>query len=410
MDGLGFLLAPKAVIYQSKGFRVSISIQDFDYSLPEDFIAKFPVEPRDSSKLLVYKNGTISHDTFRNLAYRLPENSLLVFNDTKVIPARLYFKKESGALIQLFLLSPKEPSSEINQVMQKTKTTTWECMIGNKKKWKEGVLKQALLIGSSKTSLRAEYMQDNQVRFSWDGSFTFAEIIKSAGEIPLPPYLNRGTVAADALSYQTVYSKKDGAVAAPTAGLHFTEQVLEDLKRKSIDSVFLTLHVGAGTFQPVKTDNALEHKMHEEQIVVTKETLQKIALHKGPIIPVGTTSMRSLESLFWYGQMLRTNPDSAFNVPSHLPYQWEQGILPREDTFSLLAQKGDMVGQTEIYLYPGYSMKVCNGIITNFHQPKSTLLLLIASLIGENWREVYKQALKNQYRFLSYGDSSLLLP
>lgn len=399
-----------------------IRIEDFNYPLPDAQIAKYPLSPRDSSKLLVYKNGQIGSKTFSSLSAELPKNAHLVFNNTKVIPARLFFRKQTGALIEIFLLEPIFPSKVISQVMESTDRTSWKTMIGNKKKWKDEVLTLEVPIKSGTTIIvKAELVnrEENTVSFQWTGNISFAELVKIFGEIPLPPYLNRKTEENDKETYQTVYSENDGAVAAPTAGLHFTDNTFESLKEKDIKTSFITLHVGAGTFQPVKTENALEHHMHSEQIVFSKDFLKSVLKHDGPIIPVGTTSMRSLESLYWFGLKVWRNREKhiPFKIEKLFAYQFEENDLPsKAEAIQAILEYMDnqkiqkLIGDTEIYIFPGYKPRICEGIITNFHQPKSTLLLLISSLVGGKWKEIYDFALNNDYRFLSYGDSSLILP
>lgn len=394
-----------------------ININKYDYGLPDERIAKFPLEQRDNSKLLYYQQGEIKDLGFKDLPDVLPKGSLLVFNNTKVIPARLFFQKKSGALIQIFLLNPLSHNGIITSVMEESKSCTWECMIGNKKKWKGEILESKVVIGDLAVKINAELkiQGENQIVFSWDKGVSFAGLVKAFGEIPLPPYLNRNTEESDKETYQTVYSKIDGAVAAPTAGLHFTDSILSDLEQKGFKKSFLTLHVGAGTFQPVKVENAMEHHMHSEQIVVDRNFIAEIIQHEEKIIPVGTTSMRSLESLYWYGVMLSMNPFAVFQVEKLFPYEYTGPEISRKVAFQNILnyletkESETLVGSTEIFIFPGYKMRVCNGIVTNFHQPKSTLLLLISALIGEEWRDVYHHAMKNGYRFLSYGDSSLLL-
>lgn len=394
-----------------------ININDYDYGLPDEKIAKFPLAQRDSSKLLLYQKGEIKDLGFKDLPDVLPEGSLLVFNNTKVIPARLFFKRASGALIQVFLLNPISHKGIISSVMEEHQTCQWECMIGNKKKWKGETLHSELKINGETISLQAELknVASNEVTFSWDHGVSFAELVKAFGEIPLPPYLNRNTEESDKETYQTVYSKNDGAVAAPTAGLHFTDSVLADLARKGFKQSFLTLHVGAGTFQPVKVENAMEHHMHSEQIVVSKSVLKEIIAHNEKIIPVGTTSMRSLESLYWYGVMLSEKQEAPFQIEKLFPFKYKGPNISRKEAFENILNylntkdSETLTGSTEIFIFPGYKMRVCDGIVTNFHQPKSTLLLLISALIGENWRKIYAHAIATDYRFLSYGDSSLLL-
>ncbi|MDP5120554.1 MAG: S-adenosylmethionine:tRNA ribosyltransferase-isomerase [Spirosomaceae bacterium] len=397
----------------------SISINDYAYNLPDERIAKFPVEPRDSSKLLTYKNGEISETLFTDLTNQLPEGAFLVFNNTKVIPARLHFQKVTGAIIEVFLLNPVSPSAVISQVMETTETCTWHCMIGNKKRWKGEVLQAKVFVENQEIVLTAELVGDAEVQFCW-GGVSFATLVKAFGEMPLPPYMNRKAEAKDLETYQTVYSKHDGAVAAPTAGLHFTDNVLSDLENKGFKSDFVTLHVGAGTFQPVKVDNALEHDMHEEQVVFSVDFIKNLRENSGCVIPVGTTSMRSLESLYWYGVKLLTRENdkeqTPFYIEQNYAYKHVENELPTLE-ISLRAiisymeeeKLTHLIGGTQIYIFPGYTMRVCKGIITNFHQPKSTLLLLISALVGDNWQKIYDYALENDFRFLSYGDSSLLL-
>lgn len=395
-----------------------LSISDFVYELPEDSIAKFPVEPRDSSKLLVYKDRKTIDSHFKNLADFLPSNAHLVFNNTRVIPARLHFIKSTGAIIEIFLLQPVSHKGIITQVMETTETCEWACMIGNKKKWKNEDLKIDLNLGNKKITLIASLINpdENTVRFKWDLNYdiSFAELIKAIGEIPLPPYLNRKTEQKDLETYQTVYSKKDGAVAAPTAGLHFTEASFESLRANHNSVDYLTLHVGAGTFQPVKVSTVSEHTMHSEQIVFTKAFVENLLEKSEFVIPVGTTSMRSLESLYWFGVMLEKNPESSFFIEKLYPYHNDELKLDSktalENIIKYLNNNNleELIGETEIFIFPSYDFKICKAIVTNFHQPSSTLILLIAALIGDDWRDVYDFALHHNYRFLSYGDSSLL--
>lgn len=403
----------------------NISVENYTYDLPDERIARFPVEPRDFSKLLVYKEKKVEEKRFYQISEVLPEKSFLVFNNTKVIPARLFFKKETGAIIEIFLLNPIEPTTVISQVMENTESCTWACMIGNKKKWKGEVLNSEFRILNSELSLKAELVdsEKNHVKLSWNGGISFAEIVKEYGKIPLPPYLNRDAEDKDLETYQTVYSKNDGAVAAPTAGLHFTENVFEDFKKKGFQYDFLTLHVGAGTFQPIKVQNVVEHTMHSEQIVFSKDFLQKLSKNIDFVIPVGTTSMRSLESLYWFGVKLLSSPlygrgggGEVFFIEKLSPYQPYDSLPTAKESvdavISFMEKQGieELVGETEIFIFPGYQFKICKGIITNFHQPSSTLILLIAALVGEDWRKIYDFALENDFRFLSYGDSSLLIP
>ena len=393
-------------------------LQDYFYELPDERIAKYPLEKRDSSKLLHYEEGVIKHEKFSAIASLIPGNSHLVFNNTKVIPARLHFQKETGARIEIFLLNPILPSTLIQQCMESSGPVTWNCMIGNLKRWKEHE-QLTCLINSKNTSftLKAKLInrEKKEVELSWGSEDkTFAEIVVASGEVPLPPYLNRAAEEEDKLRYQTVYSEKEGAVAAPTAGLHFTKKTFKELQSHGISIEYLTLHTGAGTFQPIKHDNIIEHPMHSEQMVFTKSNIQNLIKAEGNIIAVGTTSMRSLESLYWFGVKLLLKNADNFHIEKLIPYE-EHTKLP-EKVESLKAilhwmeenNLEQMVGTTEIFIFPGYNFKLCNGLITNFHQPGSTLILLIAAFTHGNWEKIYKEALTNNYRFLSYGDSSLI--
>lgn len=405
-----------------------IQLADYTYDLPDDRIARFPLSRRDESKLQVYQQGKITHTQFKKVTSFLPEKSLLVFNNTKVIPARIHFQKVSGAHIQLFLLHPVLPTAVINLAMEVTDTCVWECMIGNRKRWKtKDVLSQTMVlpsIGDISIEVQAtwENEAENHVRLSWKNittqqAITFVDVIQALGEIPLPPYLNRATEAADYETYQTVYSLKKGAVAAPTAGLHFTPEVLDSLTQEGFKQDFITLHVGAGTFQPIKVENIVEHRMHNEQLVFNKMNITQLLENEGNVIPVGTTSMRALESLYWYGVLLLKEENPDFFIQKLYPYEHVATMLPssHEALTRILAEMerkniDEITGETEIFIFPGYQFKICGGIITNYHQPESTLILLIAALIGEDWRKIYQEAMDKDYRFLSYGDSSLLLP
>lgn len=398
-------------------------LHQFQYDLPDERIARFPLARRDQSKLLVYRRGTITHTQFNQIPEWLPKNSLLVFNDTKVIPARLFFQKPTGALIELFLLNPvaDDGSSRlVNEVMLDTHRSVWACMIGNRKRWKpDEVISQSLQIDGREVILSAHWhnAEQSQVRLEWTGDDSLATILHEAGSIPLPPYLKREAEATDRETYQTVYSKTEGAVAAPTAGLHFTPEVFADLAAKGIPTDYLTLHVGAGTFQPIKTEEVRQHIMHTEQVIYTEQNLQNLLDHEGVVIPVGTTSLRSLESLYWFGvRLLREEPD-PFHLSQEYAYSVPGAELPTSAEavraiLDYLRRNGQtqVVAYTGIYIMPGYRFRLCNGLVTNFHQPGSTLLLLIAALIGDDWKTVYQEALQKDYRFLSYGDSSLLLP
>ncbi|MGA0560648.1 S-adenosylmethionine:tRNA ribosyltransferase-isomerase [Larkinella sp. VNQ87] len=395
-------------------------LTDFQYDLPDERIARFPLAQRDRSKLLTYRRGRIEHRTFFELPELLPTNTLLLFNDTRVIPARLHFQKLTGAVIELFLLNPVPTDRLVTEAMQDHRQSVWQCMIGNRKRWKpDEVLTQTLRIGEQTVPLNAHWQNAEQahIRLEWDSDDSFAAVLHEAGNIPLPPYLNREVTDADRETYQTVYSRMEGAVAAPTAGLHFTPALLSELTRHGIQTDFLTLHVGAGTFQPIKSADVRQHAMHTEQVVYSRQNLENLVRHTGPVIPVGTTSMRSLESLYWFGVRLLHQESEPFYLDQQYPYSFVEEQLPTRET-SLKAvlnylQKNDqqqIVAHTGIYCIPGYRFRLCDGLITNFHQPGSTLIVLVSALVGENWRTIYQEALENDYRFLSYGDSSLLLP
>ena len=395
-----------------------INIEDYNYGLPDERIAKYPLPQRDHSKLLVYRNGEISEDQFFHLNHYLPGNSLLVFNNTKVIQARMRFRKDTGAQIEIFCLEPRDPA-DYAQAFVQNKSCTWLCLIGNSKRWKGGKL--SCVIGNTSFSAeRVESFGDTHlVRFEWNNpSLSFAEILEKHGELPIPPYLNRKTEENDKETYQTVYSKIKGSVAAPTAGLHFTEPVFDSLKSKNIDLEELTLHVGAGTFKPVKSKTLAEHEMHTECISVKKSTLVKLLENQGRVFAVGTTSVRTLESLYYIGvileQKIPMNPHNL-SIDQWLPYNEENNKISTKQALENIVDYMDREGleslsaHTQILIAPGYKFKVVNGIITNFHQPKSTLLLLISAYVNGNWQSIYNYALGNDFRFLSYGDSSLLI-
>lgn len=330
-------------------------------------------------------------------------------NDTRVIPARLRFRKASGAAIEVFLLNPIAPSTLVQQAMLARATATWQCTIGNLKRWTPGTTLELRLQNETITAELID-RQQGLVRFTWTGSASFAEIIGQAGETPLPPYLKREVEAGDKSRYQTVYAAHEGAVAAPTAGLHFTSELLEKLKEKDVVPARVTLHVGAGTFMPVKTSNAIDHTMHEEQVVVDRSLIEQL-LSGRKIVSVGTTSLRVLESIYWYGCKLEVDKNAEFVITQTDPYGVIQEIETRKSLQNVLARAGDrqLLGRTSIYIYPGYGFHLCDALITNFHQPGSTLMLLVAAFIGDDWKKVYREALDNGYRFLSYGDSSLLI-
>jgi S-adenosylmethionine:tRNA ribosyltransferase-isomerase len=401
--------------------KFDIKLSDYTYHLPDERIAKFPLAKRDESKLQVYQKGKIRHEIFKNIGDFLPEKTLLVFNNTKVIPARIFFQKPSGAVIQIFLLHPIAPTPVVNLAMEVKNSCVWEAMIGNRKRWKNEPLTADLVVKGQALTIKAELENSelNWVKLSWNSDeITFVDLIQEFGKLPIPPYLNRETEEADYETYQTVYSEKKGAVAAPTAGLHFTQNVLERLSNQNIGEEFITLHVGAGTFQPIKVEQIVEHKMHNEQVVFMRKNIENLLRNVDSIIPVGTTSMRALESLYWYGaKLFLGKTDKGFFVEKLDPYQFETIELPSpsESLEAILAKMNadnldEILGETEIFIFPSYQFKFCKGLITNYHQPESTLILLVAALIGEDWRKVYQQAMEQDYRFLSYGDSSLLLP
>ncbi len=396
----------------------SPDLEVINYQLPDEKIAKHPMANRDASKLLVYQNGHISDAVFKDVSQFIDSNSTLFFNNTRVIPARLFFFKETGAQIEIFLLQPILPSNIISTVMEATQRVTWKCMVGNLRKWKdENVLVHKLSDQGTTINLKASIVdRDNKhICFEWDDAdYSFAEVIELVGEVPLPPYLNREAEPEDKPRYQTVYSSEEGAVAAPTAGLHFTDDILEELKQKGVKESFLTLHVSAGTFQPIKVDDARDHPMHSEQIEVDIQSIEEIVEAK-KIIAVGTTSMRSLESLYWFGVRLQ-NGNNSFSIEKLEIYNDSQTLPTRKEAFQSILNwmqshsLDKLTGRTEIFIMPGYQFRVCDGLITNFHQPGSTLLLLVSAFIGNDWQKVYNYALNNNYRFLSYGDSSILLP
>ena len=392
-----------------------INISDYNYELPDERIAKFPLEKRDSSKLLTYISGSVETNVFSSLPEILPANSCLVFNNTRVIQARLEFFKSTGSRIEIFCLEPQDPSSyELS--LSSTQSCVWKCMVGNLKKWKGEVLKKE--IGSDNLVLEAERLETNGntsfIKFSWNNGVSFAEVLDLLGELPIPPYLNRKTQESDKTTYQTVYSKVKGSVAAPTAGLHFTPEVISALHGKGIKTMELTLHVGAGTFQPVKAEEIGGHAMHAEKIEVSREFIENLIVNLGNIVAVGTTSVRTLESLYYLGVQLHSG-DTKLLVNQWEPYENKSQLSPNESLQAILnymEQSGSNIlyATTQIMIVPGYKFNIVNVLITNFHQPKSTLLLLLAAFIGEKWRELYKYALENDYRFLSYGDSSVLIP
>jgi S-adenosylmethionine:tRNA ribosyltransferase-isomerase len=390
--------------------------RDFTYDLPEERIALFPAATRDQSKLLFYDRGAISHHVFHEIAELIPEKTLLVFNDSKVIPARLRFKNDTGATIEVFLLRPADKNTSAHELMSKTSPVLWTCTIGNKKKWKSGIVSSQVVNGITLTARLLDELS-HVVEFTFSEGRTWAEVIHIFGDTPLPPYIKRATDQSDTERYQTVYSHTPGAVAAPTAGLHFTPEIIEKAIKNGFFTDFLTLHVGAGTFMPIKSEVATAHTMHEESIYFAEANLHNLIEHGDRIIAVGTTSSRSLESLYWYGvKLMEEGSNAPFNIDQGFAYQSHRVKPTRKESLTKILEvmkakkQKALSGQTAIYIYPGYSFRMIDGLITNFHQPNSTLLLLIAALIGDDWKAVYDNALKNNYRFLSYGDSSLLLP
>ena len=431
-----------------------IHISDYQYDLPDERIAKFPMARRDQSKLLIYNKGEVGEDVFYHLPDYLPKGALMVFNNTKVIQARMHFRKtdangeHTGALIEVFLLEPAEPA-DYEQMFQTTGHCAWYCLVGNLKKWKEGPLTRELTIDNGKWIIKATrgeiHGTSHRVDFSWEpvgnlppltshlSPLSFATIIDTMGELPIPPYLNRETQDSDKTTYQTVYSKIKGSVAAPTAGLHFTPEVLADLDAHGIEREELTLHVGAGTFKPVKSEEMEGHEMHTEYISVRRETITKLLNHDCQTIAVGTTSVRTLESLYYMGLKVLANPDlteDQLHVSQWEPYHNGdcplceqrgelQGDCPQCDTQRSLQALADWMdsrglevlhASTQIIICPGYDYKIVRMLVTNFHQPQSTLLLLVSAFVGGDWRKIYDYALSHDFRFLSYGDSSLLIP
>lgn len=394
-----------------------MQLSDFLYDLPERQIAFYPLQQRDASKLLVYKQGQIEHRQFTELPQQLPAGSLLVFNDTKVIPARLEMVTPRGQAIEIFLLEPAGGLAHAD-AMQQRGSSAWQAMVGGRRKWKSN---EALLPArpSSRLELQITWADEasNQVHLQWQpDELTLAEVIDQLGEVPLPPYIKRETNAADRERYQTIWAKKQGAVAAPTASLHFTEQVLNQLEPQGIKRLFTTLHVGAATFQPIKASDVRQHTMHAEKMEISLEFLKQLQAHQGPVIAVGTTALRVLETVYWLGCKLAVMPVplQQLSLLQEEPYMLP--ALPRQQALQRLIDAFEKEGidilfsATQLYIRPGYEMRIARGIVTNFHQPGSSLIVLISALVGPAWREIYQQALDNNYRFLSYGDSSLLLP
>ena len=406
-----------------------IQISDYNYELPDERIAKFPKEQRDHSKLLIYRQGEVGEDVFYNLPKYLPKGALMVMNNTRVIQARLHFRKtnekgeNTGALIEIFLLEPAQPA-DYEQMFQTTDRCSWLCLVGNLKKWKEGALICQLEIRNEKLDIKAtrrgEHGTSQWIDFEWDNaSISFAEILDAMGELPIPPYLNRETQVSDLTTYQTVYSKIKGSVAAPTAGLHFTDAVLSELNACGIECEELTLHVGAGTFRPVKSATIGEHEMHTEYIAVRRHTIERLIAHEGRAIAVGTTSVRTLESLYYMGLKVLTNPEikeEDLHVSQWEPYNVQlstfniKRVLQALLDWMIRHELTVLHSSTQIIIAPGYDYHIVKMLITNFHQPQSTLLLLVSAFVKGDWHKIYDYALSHDFRFLSYGDSSLLIP
>jgi len=405
------------IILQQKMQIPLIETKDFFYELPEDRIAKYPLEIRNSSKLLIYKDNEITETVFSNIYKHIPSDYLLIFNDTKVLPARMHFQKKTGAIIEVFLLEPFEPK-EYNQNLNKTKSCEWLCFVGNAKKWKENdILTKTLIINGEEIVVNANKISSQQnafvIRFEWSGNLPFLDILNYIGNIPIPPYLKRETEAIDLDRYQTVFSKYLGSVAAPTASLHFTNEEFSQFNNKGIHFTYLTLHVGAGTFKPMNSKYIHEHELHTEFFQVNKECIEKIIQYYPKIIAVGTTALRALESIYHAGNLL-LNHEKNFNfIPQWCEYDLfdkKTPIFATNALFNYLSdnQLNKLDLRTQIMISPGYQVKMAEGIVTNFHQPQSSLLALVSSIVGDDWHKIYDYALKNQFRFLSYGDSSLL--
>lgn len=407
----------------------NINIAEYDYPLPDERIAKYPLPERDSSKLLVYNHGTICDNVFRNIGDYLPDNSVLVFNETKVVRARMQFIKESGAAIEVFCLEPVTGNGDYQLAFSAGSPVEWHCLVGNSRRWKDGVLSMPLTMNvgthrCASVTLTAERLEKNDaysiVRFSWEpAEISFAEVLEAAGEIPLPPYLHREAEPSDRERYQTVFAKYEGSVAAPTASLHLTKPLIAKLKAMGHTIEEVTLHVGAGTFRPVATDTIGEHEMHSESIIVRHQTIENLRDNIGrTIIPVGTTSMRTIESVYWIGVMLLEQgfEERNLHISQWLPYQDRTTLPTAIESLDAILRYLDMHhlealhATTALMIAPSCPIMMTKALITNFHQPKSTLLLIVSALIGDNWKKVYKYALDHQFRFLSYGDSCLFMP
>lgn len=405
-----------------------LSIQDFTYELPEERIAKYPLKERDMSKLLVWERNTIHEDIYLNLDGWIPQNTLMIYNNTKVVEARLLFEKSTGTRIEIFCLEPDDQYPEITTAMLQQETVIWKCLVGGAKKWKEEILEQTFTQQGKTVKLKAEKIEKKHdyfiIRFSWDKpEMSFAELLHIAGVIPLPPYLNRKAEDSDKTDYQTIYARYDGSVAAPTAGLHFSNRLFEKLRQKNIENLYVTLHVGAGTFKPVKAPTMETHEMHWEYIDVTKTAIERIATQtqSGCIVVVGTTSLRTVETLYWMGVKIKMlkQPLAEIKTEQITISQWDPYSLQDKEISATEALKTlqawmeargteRLITRTQIIIAPPYKLKIAKGLVTNFHQPQSTLLLLISAIVKENWKKIYQYALDHQFRFLSYGDGCLL--
>jgi S-adenosylmethionine:tRNA ribosyltransferase-isomerase len=400
-----------------------LDLENYNYQLLDHRIARFPLKKRDEAKLLVYRNGSFEHSQFKFLTDYLNPGSMLLFNNTSVVKARLIFHRITGAKIEIFCLEPAELDHDISESLSVKGSVIWKCLVGNKDKWKhKEELELDKEIEGEKIILRCKPIEDDDqytiLSFSWPEQYSFEEILNIFGHTPIPPYLQREDVAEDVETYQTVYADHKGAVAAPTAGFHFTPAILGKLDKKNLKKEYITLHVGAGTFKPIKAADITQHKMHEEQIIFTIENLQNLSNHKGRFVCVGTTSLRAVESLYWYGVNCMKTEKGFLPViiDQEMPYRMDETGLPEKSAvfeylYNLMTGQGKntLIGETSIFIYPGYKFRVCNDLITNYHQPQSSLLLLIAALMGDNWKLMYREAMANGYRFLSYGDSCLIL-
>jgi S-adenosylmethionine:tRNA ribosyltransferase-isomerase len=402
-----------------------LDLDHYNYQLPDHRIARFPLKQRDESKLLIYRKGKIIHSQFKYITDFLSANSMLVFNNTCVVKARLIFHRLTGAKIEVFCLEPADLDKDITESLTTTGSVIWKCLVGNKDKWKNREELELLLPQDGQNGeqifLKCKPLEDedqySKVEFNWPDNYTFEQILNIFGHTPIPPYLERADVAEDVETYQTVYADHKGAVAAPTAGFHFTPIVFDRLEKKQLKKEYITLHVGAGTFQPIKVADITKHKMHAEQVIFTKENLENLCSHHGSIVCVGTTSLRALESLYWYGVncIKQKNDQLPFIIDQDLPNLLFESKLPgKAEVFSYLLdsmekqKKNILIGETSIFIYPGYKFRVCNDLITNYHQPQSSLLLLLAAFMGDDWKKMYREAMSNGYRFLSYGDSTLI--